>query len=69
MYTLYVVYLSFNSEIVNFSLKLFASALYFYFLAFHPVVSYFVALVSVYLILFITFTLLCTFQVFLLLFL
>ena len=45
-------YLSFYSETIKFSLKLFVSALYFYFLAFHPVASYFVALVSVYLICF-----------------
>ena len=45
-------YLSFNSQPVNFSLNPFVSALYFYFLAFHPVVFYFVELVSVYSILF-----------------
>ena len=45
-------YLSFNSETIKLSLKLFVLALYFYFLAFHPVASYFVALVSVYLIFF-----------------
>ena len=50
-------YLSFNSQTVYFSLNLFVSALYFYFLAFHPVVSYFVEPVSVYLILCFEFTL------------
>ena len=50
-------YLSFNSQTVNLSLNLFISALYFYFLAFRPVVSYFVELVSVYLILFLAFAL------------
>ena len=48
-------YLSFNSETIKFSLKLFVSALYFYFLAFHPVASYFVTLVSVYLIFFLSY--------------
>ena len=63
-YIIMLCYLSFNSQTVNFSLNIFVSALYFYFLAFDPVVSYFVALVSVYLIFFLTFSLLCTFKVF-----
>ena len=43
-------YLSFNSQTVHFSLNLLVSALYFHFLSFHPGVSYWAALVSVYLI-------------------